>query len=304
MRLRFVRRLTCLPLCVPSSSPHQLLPETVVKTMDLRAIIFLLLLQLVALCYARPSWHQAVDNEDLVGPDEESITETILRINSGSSEYLLEGDIVILRGRAAMKCMNNEHSCFWPKSFTGKVEVPINIADEYTNEEKVRIVHALREIQTRTCIRFPTRTTQKSYISFESKSGCSSQMGRMGYKQVVSLQRFGCVQKGIIQHEVLHSLGFYHEHTRSNRDQHILIHWDNIEKYGRQNFIKQDTNNLNTPYDYSSLMHSGRTAFGINGAVTITPIPDSSVEIGQRRHLSDLDIIRINRLYKCFHDEM
>ncbi|XP_057700816.1 low choriolytic enzyme-like [Corythoichthys intestinalis] len=272
--------------------------------MDLRAIIFLFLLQLVALCYARPTWDQAVDNENLGGPDEESISETILRINNGSSEYLLEGDLVIPRARTAMKCMSYKPNCLWPKSLNGNVEVPIIIADEYTNEEKGRIVHALREIQAKTCIRFPTRTTQKSYISFEPKSGCSSRIGYMGYKQVVSLQRSGCVLKGIIQHEVLHSLGFHHEHTRSDRDQHVLIHWDNIQKDKKIAFKKQDTNNLNTPYDYSSVMHYGRTAFGINSAVTITPIPDSSVEIGEQRDLSYLDIIRINRLYKCFNYEM
>ena len=53
-------------------------------------------------------------------------------------------------------------------------------------------------------------------------------MGRVGDKQVVSLQKFGCVQHGIIQHEVLHALGFYHEHTRSDRDDYITILWDNI----------------------------------------------------------------------------
>lgn len=53
-------------------------------------------------------------------------------------------------------------------------------------------------------------------------------MGRIGDKQVVSLQRFGCVRHGIIQHEVLHALGFLHEHTRSDRDNYITILWDNI----------------------------------------------------------------------------
>lgn len=57
---------------------------------------------------------------------------------------------------------------------------------------------------------------------------CASLLGRTGDKQVLSLQRYGCVSHGIIQHETLHALGFYHEHTRSDRDQYIKINWDNI----------------------------------------------------------------------------
>lgn len=55
-------------------------------------------------------------------------------------------------------------------------------------------------------------------------------MGRTGDIQVVSLQRFGCVSLGIIQHELLHALGFYYEHTRSDRDNYIKINWDNIDQ--------------------------------------------------------------------------
>ncbi|KAI4896033.1 hypothetical protein NFI96_006154 [Prochilodus magdalenae] len=65
------------------------------------------------------------------------------------------------------------------------------------------------------------------------------------------------------------------------------------------NFNRENTNNLNTPYDYSSVMHYGKTAFSINGLDTITPIPDASVQIGQRVDLSAIDILRINTLYKC-----
>lgn len=53
-------------------------------------------------------------------------------------------------------------------------------------------------------------------------------MGRSGDKQLVSLQKFGCIRHGIIQHELLHALGFYHEHTRTDRDKYIKINWDNI----------------------------------------------------------------------------
>uniref|UniRef100_A0A7N9AUA5 Metalloendopeptidase n=1 Tax=Mastacembelus armatus TaxID=205130 RepID=A0A7N9AUA5_9TELE len=210
-----------------------------------------------------------------------------------STDFLLEGDVIIPTTRNAMKCASNTNSCLWPKSANGYVEIPFELSDNDT--EKKAIAGAMRELQAKTCIRFITHTTQMAYLSLEPRSGCASLLGRTGLKQVVSLQRYGCVQHGIIQHELLHAMGFYHEHTRSDRDSFVKISWGNIDP--GKNFT--DTNNLNTPYDYSSVMHYGRTAFGKNGLETITPIPDASVPIGQRNGVSKIDISRINKLYSC-----
>ncbi|XP_051959958.1 hatching enzyme 1.2-like [Xyrauchen texanus] len=129
---------------------------------------------------------------------------------------------------------------------------------------------------------------------------CWSYLGRIGGKQNISISVSGCVNHGIIEHELLHSLGFYHEHTRSDRDQYVRINWENIAPASVSNFELKDTNNLNTTYDYTSIMHYGRTSFTIqSGKATITPIPDSSVKIGQRVEMSSTDILRINKLYEC-----
>lgn len=64
--------------------------------------------------------------------------------------------------------------------------------------------------------------------SFFFLYSCWSYVGRRGGKQVLSLQRQGCVYHSTVQHELLHALGFNHEQTRSDRDNHIRVQWENI----------------------------------------------------------------------------
>lgn len=57
---------------------------------------------------------------------------------------------------------------------------------------------------------------------------CSSFVGniRRG-AQEVSIGEF-CIDMSVIAHEILHALGFIHEHTRLDRDQYIFINYTNI----------------------------------------------------------------------------
>ncbi|XP_041666508.1 high choriolytic enzyme 1-like [Cheilinus undulatus] len=226
------------------------------------------------------------------------ITSKLLEANKGINQNLLEGDIALSKKKNAIKCWNG--SCKWKKSYNGLVEVPYSLSDYFYDSEKALIQKAMETFHKKTCVRFVPFHGQSDYLSIESEMGCWSTIGRDGGKQVLSLSVYGCLDYGIIQHELLHALGFHHEHTRSDRDQYVRINWENIPAANAFNFHKKNTNNLNTPYDYSSVMHYGRTAFtSVYGADTITPIPDSSVPIGQREEMSDIDILRINRLYNC-----
>ena len=67
-------------------------------------------------------------------------------------------------------------------------------------------------------------------VMFEIPAGCRcwSYVGRRGGGQVVSLDRRGCVYHQVVQHELLHALGFNHEQTRSDRDSHVRIIYQNI----------------------------------------------------------------------------
>ncbi|KAG9261059.1 high choriolytic enzyme 1-like [Astyanax mexicanus] len=233
----------------------------------------------------------------LMEPQHVDITTRILSTNNGSRELLLEGDIVLPRTRNALVCANN--NCFWKKSSTGLVQVPFTVSADFSSTDRAVIAGAMATFHSKTCIRFVDRSTEIDYLSIENRDGCYSSLGRTGGKQVVSLSTRGCVYHGIVQHELNHALGFYHEHTRSDRDRYVTINWQNIDPTMQYNFNKENTNNLNTLYDYSSVMHYGKTAFTINGLNTITPIPDASVQIGQRVDLSIIDIQRINTLYNC-----
>ncbi|XP_041643360.1 high choriolytic enzyme 1-like [Cheilinus undulatus] len=258
----------------------------------------LLLLLLLGLSQALPLQEEGSTEGEEEVPDSVDITTRILTSNNGTDEILLEGDLLAPRTRNAMMCWSQ--NCLWRKSSNGLVVIPFTVSSQFNSWERKKIEYAMQVYHSRTCIRFVPRQNENDYISIENKAGCFSSLGREGGRQVLSLNRQGCLYHGIIQHEINHALGFQHEQTRSDRDYYVRINWENINPQMAYNFYRQSTNNLNTPYDYSSIMHYGRTAFSIQyGKDSITPIPDPNVQIGQRQGMSYWDIMRINLLYSC-----
>ncbi|KAK3095356.1 hypothetical protein FSP39_013669, partial [Pinctada imbricata] len=59
---------------------------------------------------------------------------------------------------------------------------------------------------------------------------------------------------GIVVHELGHILGFLHEQSRSDRDEFVVVNWQNVIPGLQLNFQKANTDNL-APYDYGSAMH-------------------------------------------------
>nr|BAE97358.1 hatching enzyme [Plecoglossus altivelis altivelis] len=227
---------------------------------------------------------------------EKDISTRILEANKRMSHLLMEGDVALPKTRNAMKCFTRR--CKWPKSTSGLVEIPFKIEPVYKSFALRTIQDAMNAFHTQTCIRFVPYAGQTNYLIIQSNGGCWSDIGMQRGAQYVSIDISGCISEGVIQHELLHALGFYHEHTRSDRDKYVTINFQNIDRDNYKNFDKQDTNNLDTPYDYSSVMHYGRRAFA-QGKDSIIPIPDASVPIGQRQGMSRIDIQRINKLYEC-----
>lgn len=60
-------------------------------------------------------------------------------------------------------------------------------------------------------------------------------------------------QVSTVLHEFCHAIGMHHEQSRSDRDKHVIVHYDNIEAKNKYNLNKENTLD-NNPYDYTSIM--------------------------------------------------
>ncbi|XP_049830125.1 hatching enzyme 1.2-like [Schistocerca gregaria] len=179
--------------------------------------------------------------------------------------------------------------------------VPYVISAAFTSGERLVVAAAFREIHELTCVRFVPRARHTGYVHLRKGAGCSSLVGPVGGEQTVSLGP-GCVYKGIVQHELMHALGFWHEQSRSDRDDYVTVLLHNVIPGFESNFQKHGwhiAESLGLPYDTGSLMHYGRLDFSRDGrSPTIVP-RDPQAAIGQRRGFSEVDVAKINLLYGC-----
>lgn len=139
------------------------------------------------------------------------------------------------------------------------------------------ILGAMQEYHDKTCVRFrPYIESDKAWIDIKQDySGCWSSVGMKYDGQIVNLGSEKCRQHGVVIHELMHAIGFYHQHSAADRDDFIKINWENIRKSRTHNFKKYDESvvtNYNVTYDYESVMHYSAKAFSKNGRITIEPI--------------------------------
>ena len=134
-------------------------------------------------------------------------------------------------------------------------------------------------------------------------SGYFSSVGRRGGRQILNLEpnlvdngRFGT-----IVHEFIHAIGYYHEQSRTDRDDWVYINWANIQPGKEGNFNKYTATQVNphgVSYDYGSIMHYSSKGFAIDPEVDTIVVPGwTGATIGQRLRMSEKDIEKINNMY-------
>lgn len=221
--------------------------------------------------------HSFNDSMYVMEEDPETIQELY------SNETAVEGDMLLQSDRNAAQHIWLTH------------DIPYAIDEKLSSRTK-DIEKATKMISDRSCLKFHQRTSEKDFIYFKRRSGCASYVGCIGGKQPIFMG--DRCRVGNIVHEILHALGFYHEHTRMDRDEHVEILMENIRPGAVRNFKKKSGNTFDVPYDISSILHYGGKYFSSNGQNTIKP-HDSTKPMGQRKRLTDSDVLRIQRLYSC-----
>ncbi|XP_071558634.1 astacin-like [Temnothorax nylanderi] len=221
-----------------------------------------------------------------------------MNVNPEELGNYFEGDVMVTESTTRSNGAKDP-KLRWPNHV-----IPYVIEGNFNRTQLKLIREAMKDYEKYTCLRLKPRTNEKDYVKIISdNSGCWSYIGKIGGAQIINLQIPGCVtKKGTVIHEIMHTAGFWHEHTRDDRDNYVIINWKNIEERTAGNFDKLSSEVLedyHIPYDYNSVMHYSAYAFAIDHNVKTIITKDPKAEIGQRVGFSARDYQKINKMYKC-----
>jgi uncharacterized protein (TIGR02145 family) len=219
-----------------------------------------------------------------------------------NSEYIFQGDIILTEDQlnAFIGAKGGGLSSLarrWPNDTVYYV-----INKDFP--DKSIVTDAINHYESKTVIRFVERTNQPNYVEFiSSKDINCSWLGMSGIKQKIKIAENQIFATGATIHEIGHTIGLIHEHSRKDRDQSVKIIWENIKLLELHNFrVIKNTFNTSS-FDFESIMLYESDAFSKNPystdpkkRLTITTL-DGDEYSSNYEELSNGDIEMINLLY-------
>ncbi|MCX6110180.1 MAG: M12 family metallopeptidase [Proteobacteria bacterium] len=222
----------------------------------------------------------------------------ILPVGMVEDRWVTQGDVLVdpadvqdgVEG-TAFRMVKMAQVSYWRE---GRVPVALD-----PNVNTTTVKAAIAEIEAQTRVRFVAHEDEPDFIVFRPAHAdlCQSYLGRKGGEQEVVLA--ASCSKGQVLHELMHALGFVHEHSREDRDRYIKIVWDEILPAYRNQFQKVPaavSQPVDVPFDFESILLYPSYAFSAGERPTITE-PGGSAYSVNRAMLSLLDVEKVNLLY-------
>ncbi len=201
----------------------------------------------------------------------------------------------------------------WPNGI-----VPYRFDANVSQSERQSMLGAMALWEEAANVDFILRTNQTAFVHIRDSSGDqnprnNSAIGRVGSQQTINITSWG--NQFIQAHELAHTLGYFHEQSRPDRNNFVQIEANNIRSGAEGNFDLENGAGAYGPYDFDSVMHYGQCFFSnccattgcpecpndLPNCRTITVLPAFADEwqnaIGQRDHLSFWDQRIMSFLY-------
>ncbi|POG80341.1 peptidase family M12A-domain-containing protein [Rhizophagus irregularis DAOM 181602=DAOM 197198] len=185
-------------------------------------------------------------------------------------------------------CCINEFGKLWKNG-----SVPFFFNDNVNEELKDSAKKAMENISVKSAIEFLeiTKSTKgTNYIEIIKGLEFLSNVGMQHNGNKLWVAEGSAYPVGQIMHELMHALGFYHEHSRPDRDEYLDV---NNEAAKIANYKKRSESNsvcYSNTLDFHSIM-----IYRENEKMTLKE--GINFKIGQRIKLSDGDINALNNLY-------
>lgn len=211
--------------------------------------------------------------------------------NNPASTCTVSYDVKIFKLRGAM--WENDH-LYWTDH-----RIPYQISGNFSKNLRTMVVRAIKKFENSSCLKFPPRTKDDThFLTIFHGDACRVKKRTRNESRAIMMNE-KCITEHNIQHNIMHILGFSHEHTRPDRDKYVEINWNNIAPDRKRFFSITPNSFVGEPYDYESIMHVAENYQATNpDQPTVTPKKEG-VKIGKGKKLSPGDSAKIKKLFKC-----